>query len=81
VQVKNKKGTIIFTGVRFQTNRLPSLFAIGSFDNFLIPTGPLFRFQYDFLSHDKNPLDGHRKIKKLLRGLEYVLHVQGTPLE
>jgi hypothetical protein len=43
------KGEIIFIGVRCQINLRPSN-PIGFLDEFLIPIGPLFQLQYDFLA-------------------------------
>jgi len=42
-------GEIIFFFIRFQITWWPSLFPFGSFDELLIPIGPLFQLQYDFL--------------------------------
>jgi hypothetical protein len=46
-------GEIIFFGFRCQIAWRPSLFLIGTLEEHLIPIGPFFHLQYNFLTFKK----------------------------
>ncbi len=55
--------TVITVLEPFQITLRPILFSIGSWDELLIPVGPLFHLEYDVLT-SKSHLEGHLEMKK-----------------
>jgi hypothetical protein len=62
-------GEILFIGVRCQTNWLPYLFPVGSFDKFLIPIGHCSG-SYIISCLCKSQFEGRSKIKNFFCGFQ-----------